>query len=59
MKLVSNISLVVKKFATFLFRERGLNSEKDSLDYAQFKELIQKHTQIFTQYFEGFHLYAW
>ena len=59
MKLASNISLVVKKFASFLFRERGLDIEKDSLDYNQFKSLILKHTQIFTQYFEGFHLYAW
>lgn len=37
MKLVSNISLVVKKFAAFLFQERGLDIEKDSLNYEQFK----------------------
>lgn len=58
-KVSSNITLIVKKYATFLFKEFKLDKEKDELSEQQFMTLVEKHKKLFTSYFEGFHNYVW
>ena len=55
----SNITLVVKKYATFLFKEFKLDKDRDELSEQQFMTLVEKHKKLFTSYFEGFHNYVW
>lgn len=58
-KIASNITLLVKRYARFLFDEYGLDVHKDSFSYDQFCEMIQGHEKIFDSYFSGFHNYIW
>jgi|JI6StandDraft_1071083.scaffolds.fasta_scaffold08398_8 hypothetical protein len=58
-KVSSNITLVVKKYATFLFKEFKLDKDRDELSEQQFMTLVEKHKKLFTSYFEGFHNYVW
>lgn len=51
MRITSNISLLVKKYATFLFEEEGLRTDKDNLTQDQFTKLIDGHEKIFASYF--------
>lgn len=49
----------MKRYATFLFAEHGLDPETGSLSYEQFCKLVQGHERIFDSYFMGFHNYIW
>ena len=50
-KVCSNITLLVKKYAVFLFKEMNLDKDKDLLSEEQFGEVIHKHQRIFTFYY--------
>lgn len=50
-KVTSNISLLVKKYAKFLFEEEGLDIEKDKMTEDQFAKIIANHGKIFASYF--------
>lgn len=58
-KISTNISMLVRRYANFLFEEENLNINKDRLNVEQFSKLIQGHEKIFASYFEGFHNYIW
>ena len=39
-RIISNISLLVKKYAAFLFEEEGLNIDTDKMNQQQFAKVI-------------------
>jgi hypothetical protein len=58
-KLKSNITSVVKRFATYLFTSANLDKEKDVFSKHQFCDLLKVHPSIFDVYLAGFHTYIW
>jgi len=58
-KLKSNITSVVKRFATYLFTSANLDKEKDVFSKHQFCDLLKLHPSIFDVYLQGFHTYIW
>lgn len=42
-KTIPTISLLAKKYASYLFKEFKLDKDKDSLTYTQFQQLVSSH----------------
>lgn len=58
-KLKSNITSIVKRYATYLFTSANLDKDKDFFSKKKFCELLKTHSSIFDVYVAGFHTYIW
>lgn len=58
-KLKSNITSIVKRYATYLFTSANLDKDKDFFSKKKFCELLKAHPSIFDVYLAGFHTYIW
>jgi hypothetical protein len=57
--LKSNITSLVKRYATYLFTGANLDRDKDFFSKKQFCDLLKAHPSIFDVYCAGFHNYIW
>lgn len=51
LKLTNNVTVLVKKFAGYIFNEMKLDKSKDEIKFEQFLIIVQNHQKIFNIYF--------
>lgn len=57
--LKSNITSLVKRYATYLFTSANLDRDKEFFSKKQFCDLLKAHPSVFDVYCAGFHKYIW